>query len=177
MAQLHTGRSDSSSQRPWTTYTHYLSIHKQDLCKHILSVHAGTHSCQMDSPLSPSAPPDFGAAAFFSLSLSLSLHTILFQPEKSPRAIYLAHRLSPCIHPDLCTACFFTPSTAVFQLAAARTVSNYITIYRCVPLRCCCCCCCCRFHTISRANYTRQLRWFAELHQHRLASVSTLYAC
>ena len=134
MAQLHTGRSDSSSQRPWTTYAHYLSIHKQDLCKHILSVHAGTHSCQMDSPLSPSAPPDFGAAAFFSLSLSLSLHTILFQPEKSPRAIYLAHRLSPCIHPDLCTACFFTPSTAVFQLAAARTVSNYITIYRCVFL-------------------------------------------
>lgn len=58
----------------------------------------------------------------------------LVSAEKSPRAIYLPHRLSPCIHPDLCTACFFTPSTAVFQLAAPRTISNYITIYRCMFL-------------------------------------------
>lgn len=170
MAQLHTDRSDSSSQRPWTTYAHYLSIHKQDLCKHILSPHAGTHSCQMDLPLSLSAPPDFGAAAFFFFSLSPHY---LVSAEKSPRAIYLPHRLSPCIHPDLCTACFFTPSTAVFRLAAPRTVSNYITIYRCVFL----------FFVVVVAAFTPSAEQITngnfgssrELHQYHLASVGTLY--
>lgn len=109
-----------------------------------------------------------GGFFFFSLSPHY-----LVSAEKSPRAIYLPHRLSPCIHPDLCTACFFTPSTAVFRLAAPRTVSNYITIYRCVFL----------FFVVVVAAFTPSAEQITngnfgssrELHQYHLASVGTLY--
>lgn len=160
MAQLHTDRSDSSSQRPWTTYAHYLSIHKQDLCKHILSPHAGTHSCQMDLPLSLSAPPDFGRRLFFFFPLS----TLSCFSRKKPSS-HLFTTPSLAVYTSRPLHCVFLHT--IYCCVSARGAPNCLQLHNDlsvrVPFFCCCCCC---FHTISRTNYKRQLRQFE-----RVASV------
>ena len=114
---------------------------------------------------------------FFSLSLSLSPHYLVSAGKKPSSHLFSTPSLA--VYTSRPLHCVFLHT--IYCRVSARGGPNRLQLHNDlsvrVPLRCCCCCCCCRFHTISRANYTRQLRWFAELHQHRLASVSTLYAC